>query len=66
MSSLYPLTFPIESGLLPVSQLHSIYYKIFGLVTGVPILFVHGGPGSGTLDNDRYSLNILIDREHAF
>ncbi|MCU7802520.1 MAG: alpha/beta hydrolase [Candidatus Thiodiazotropha sp. (ex Lucinoma borealis)] len=31
----------------PVSDGHTIHFKIFGHPQGVPVLFLHGGPGSG-------------------
>ena len=43
---LYRLRKPYNSGMLKVSDLHSIYYEEVGNPNGVPILFVHGGPGS--------------------
>ncbi|MCU7931066.1 MAG: alpha/beta hydrolase [Candidatus Thiodiazotropha sp. (ex Codakia rugifera)] len=32
---------------LSVSDGHTIHFKMFGLPQGVPVLFLHGGPGSG-------------------
>jgi proline iminopeptidase len=32
---------------LPVTQGHLLHYAAFGNPTGIPLLFVHGGPGSG-------------------
>jgi proline iminopeptidase len=45
---LYPAIEPHRSGLLPVSDLHSIYYEVSGNPDGVPVVFLHGGPGGGT------------------
>ncbi|KAH8591358.1 proline iminopeptidase [Bisporella sp. PMI_857] len=51
--SLYP-PFPVNSsGHLQVSETHSIYYEDSGLQDGVPIIFLHGGPGAGTDEIDR-------------
>ena len=53
MFNLYP---PIESsahGFLKVDQLHNIYWEQSGNPNGVPVLFLHGGPGSGTNPSQR-------------
>ncbi len=50
---LYPELEPFEMGYLNVSTLHSIYYEQSGNPKGIPILFLHGGPGSGTDSNHR-------------
>ncbi len=36
-----------EKGFFPVSDGHKLYYERFGNPKGVPIVFVHGGPGAG-------------------
>jgi proline iminopeptidase len=38
---------------LRVSALHELYYEVSGNPSGVPALFLHGGPGSGTDPNQR-------------
>lgn len=47
---LTPLYEPVfrESGMLKVSDVHSISYKVYGNPKGKPVLCVHGGPGAGT------------------
>lgn len=45
--SLYPPLSPYATGMLPVSDLHSIYYEESGNPEGIPVLYVHGGPGAG-------------------
>lgn len=45
--SLFPEIEPFESGFLPVSELHTLYYEQVGNPNGKPILFLHGGPGGG-------------------
>ena len=53
MAPLYP-PFPTNnSGHLKVSDVHDIYYEECGLQTGVPIVYLHGGPGGGIEDSDR-------------
>jgi proline iminopeptidase len=49
----YPAIEPNRSGRLQVSSLHSIYWEESGNPKGKPILFVHGGPGSGTDPSQR-------------
>ncbi|NBO24312.1 MAG: prolyl aminopeptidase [Chlamydiae bacterium] len=44
---------PYRKGFLKVSQLHNLYYEESGNPEGIPILFLHGGPGSGTDANHR-------------
>jgi len=47
MTSLYPEIQPFDSGRLPVSDLHEIYYERVGNADGIPVVFLHGGPGGG-------------------
>lgn len=47
VADLYPAVEPRVSGYLKVSQLHQIYWEEVGNPNGVPILFLHGGPGAG-------------------
>lgn len=44
---LYPRISSHCSGYLKVSDLHTIYYEIFGKPNGQPAVFLHGGPGAG-------------------
>ena len=39
--------FVFEQGYLKVDDIHKIYYEQYGNPEGRPILFLHGGPGSG-------------------
>ena len=36
-----------ENNFLDVGNGHSIYYEQYGNPKGIPILFLHGGPGAG-------------------
>jgi proline iminopeptidase len=47
-TALYPPIEPFETGMLPVSSLHTIAYSIYGNPNGKPVVYVHGGPGGGT------------------
>ncbi|MCP1335401.1 prolyl aminopeptidase [Futiania mangrovi] len=44
----YPEISPNRSGMLKVSDLHTIYWEESGNPNGKPVVFVHGGPGGGT------------------
>ncbi len=68
---LYPSIEPWDSGMLPVSALHSLYYEQSGNPEGKPVVFVHGGPGGGTgpacrqfFDPEAYRI-ILFDQRGA-
>ncbi|VVB76535.1 Proline iminopeptidase [uncultured archaeon] len=43
----------IKKGWLDVSKAHSLYYELCGSPSGVPIIFIHGGPGFGFSDKDK-------------
>jgi proline iminopeptidase len=44
---LYPEIEPFAAGLLPLDDLHSMYFEQSGNPQGVPVVFLHGGPGGG-------------------
>jgi proline iminopeptidase len=44
---LFPAQEPKIHGLLEVGEGHSVYYEQCGQDDGLPIVFLHGGPGSG-------------------
>ncbi|MFM7200555.1 MAG: prolyl aminopeptidase [Myxococcota bacterium] len=46
-SVFYPPIQPYHTGMLAVSPLHRIYYEQCGNPNGLPVVFVHGGPGAG-------------------
>lgn len=43
----YPPIEPYNAGRLKVSAIHELYYEEVGNPNGVPIVFLHGGPGGG-------------------
>lgn len=45
---LYPDIDAYSTGMLKVSDIHTIYYEQSGNPMGKPIVVVHGGPGGGT------------------
>lgn len=62
---------PFDSGWLPVSGGHRLYYEQRGVPAGIPVLILHGGPGSGCsplmagfFDPERYRV-ILLDQRGA-
>lgn len=48
MLSLFPDIHPYAQHTIEVDFLHKIYVEESGSVDGIPVLFVHGGPGAGT------------------
>lgn len=53
---LYPPIKPFATGRLPVGDDHEIYYEQSGNPDGLPLVFLHGGPGSGCHDgHHRYT-----------
>jgi proline iminopeptidase len=52
-STLYPPVTPYASGMLETTGVHRLYWETSGNPEGIPVLFVHGGPGSGTSPGQR-------------
>ncbi len=44
---LFPEIGPFETGYLPLSDGHVMYWEQVGNPRGTPVLFLHGGPGAG-------------------
>ena len=44
---------PYRSGTLAVDSIHTLYWEESGNPHGTPVLFLHGGPGSGTSPRQR-------------
>lgn len=68
MPGLYPRIKPYATHRLAVDPQHVLYVEESGDVNGIPVLFIHGGPGSGCLpyqrtffDPERYRI-ILFDQ----
>ncbi|MFT5880218.1 MAG: proline iminopeptidase [Moritella sp.] len=53
MIGLYPAIQQYAAQHLQVTSLHSIYIEEVGNPAGIPILFLHDGPGKGILTDDR-------------
>ncbi len=47
-TELFPEISPYTNGMLPLDNLHTMYWEQSGNETGVPVLFLHGGPGAGS------------------
>ncbi|MGK5021077.1 prolyl aminopeptidase [Janthinobacterium sp. LB2P10] len=71
LSPLFPALTPRRHGMLAVDDIHSIYWEECGNPDGIPVLFLHGGPGAGLspqhrrfFDPQRYRV-ILFDQRGA-
>jgi proline iminopeptidase len=42
-----------QKGFLDVGNGHSLYYELYGNPKGIPVIFLHGGPGAGFSDKDK-------------
>ena len=47
-ANLYPAIEPNRTGMLDLSGGHTMYWEESGRRDGVPMLFLHGGPGAGS------------------
>ena len=57
MRELYPEIGASQSYQLKVDQVHTIYVEEAGNPRGIPVIFLHGGPGSGCNENHRRYFN---------
>ena len=71
LSPLFPALTPNRHGMLAVDDIHTIYWEECGNPDGIPVLFLHGGPGAGLspqhrrfFDPQRYRV-ILFDQRGA-
>lgn len=71
MRSLYPDIKPYKTHLISVDEPHTLYVEECGIAEGIPVLFVHGGPGAGCeayhrrfFDPNVYRI-ILVDQRGA-
>jgi len=46
-----------KNGFINVSSGHKLYYELYGNPKGIPVLFLHGGPGAGFSDSDKQFFN---------
>lgn len=68
MRSLYPSIQPYNTLDLAVDSLHTLYVEECGTLNGLPVIFLHGGPGSGCepyhrqfFDPEKYRI-VLFDQ----
>ncbi|MEP7244037.1 MAG: prolyl aminopeptidase [Gammaproteobacteria bacterium] len=67
----YPPIEPHRSGNLVVDDLHTLYWEECGNPAGVPVVFLHGGPGAGCSPDHRrffdpqYYRIVLFDQRGA-
>jgi proline iminopeptidase len=57
---LYPEIAPYEIGFLKLDDIHAMYFEQSGNPSGVPVVFLHGGPGGGAGPHHRQ----LFDPQH--
>jgi proline iminopeptidase len=60
LKKFYPEIEPYSSGYLKVGDIHTLYWEQSGNPDGVPVVFLHGGPGGGTSPKHRR----FFDPEH--
>jgi len=53
MKSLYPELSPFHSFFLETDSAHKVYVEQSGNPVGIPVIFLHGGPCSGTKPDHR-------------
>lgn len=68
-NDLFPPIDPYDNGYLPVDELHTLYWEQCGRPDGVPVIFLHGGPGAGAspthrrfFDPNHYRIVIIDQR----
>ncbi|HYQ99272.1 MAG TPA: prolyl aminopeptidase [Casimicrobiaceae bacterium] len=68
---LFPEIDPHLTGRLAVDTLHTLYWETCGRADGVPVVFLHGGPGGGCLPHHRRYFDpsfwriVLVDQRGA-
>ena len=68
---LYPPVEPHRSGRLTVDDIHTVYWEECGNPAGLPVVFLHGGPGAGCSPEHRRFFNprayriVLFDQRGA-
>ncbi len=66
--NLYPEIEPYKSGMMDTGDGHRVYYEFCGNPDGLPVVFLHGGPGAGCstshrrlFDPEKYNI-LLFDQ----
>ncbi|MBI3149254.1 MAG: prolyl aminopeptidase [Betaproteobacteria bacterium] len=71
LAHLYPAIEPYATGHFAVDERHRLYWETSGNPQGVPVVFLHGGPGSGCAANHRRFFDpahyriVLLDQRGA-
>ena len=52
-TDLFPEIEPYASGRMPLDARHTMYWEASGNPDGIPVVFLHGGPGSGASPSHR-------------
>jgi len=71
MRIFYPKIKPYQTHRLKVDDVHELYIEESGSVDGIPVIFIHGGPGAGSAECHRRFFNpekyriILFDQRGA-
>jgi proline iminopeptidase len=52
-TELFPPIEPYRSGMLSTDAIHTLYWEESGNPRGIPVVFLHGGPGSGATPTHR-------------
>lgn len=52
-AELYPEIEPHGQGRLPLDEIHTMYWEESGNPAGIPVIFLHGGPGAGSTPTHR-------------
>ena len=68
-TELYPAIEPFAAGMMSVGGPHEVYWEQSGNPNGLPVIFLHGGPGAGStpahrrfFDPDAYRIVIFDQR----
>ena len=56
-ATLYPPLAPYRTGRLAVDAVHTLYWEECGSPKGLPVVFLHGGPGGGSSPDHRRQFN---------
>jgi len=65
-TDLFPPIEPYRQGFLPLQDGHSVYFEECGTAGGLPVIFLHGGPGSGCGPKHRQLFNPATTRVVLF
>ncbi|QNM96541.1 prolyl aminopeptidase [Chitinimonas koreensis] len=60
--TLYPPIEPNRHGMLPLDELHTMYWEESGNPAGIPVIFLHGGPGAGASPKHRQFFDPAVYR----